>query len=1394
MIEKVDFTGRLNKDDEVLPVGDYHDAKNVTILQPSKSGGAGSIKKIESVEDTYGSDLTGDLTSPSIIAEESDTNGNIFILVADSDDATIWKIEPDETTTQILKYNHGSASVSEPDFKIIDDIIVWNYYGDGVPLSWLTTRTATTITDDRDILFIKAPPVYTPTVTKVRGIYSFPDIEKRQFQFACRYIYDTGDVSVLSPFSSLYGAEKDVSSYIIQLDSSESTPNYVTKVEYLVREGNTGSWKRFDTRDITALDDDAPFYYITGDDSTSDWFTFSTYDGSFMSFNQGQDYVFQINDNTRATAADGLQRNLGNLDAGDYNLKISTGAFTNDSQSSGDPYIRVSVIDTITEAEIEGVDLDYTDENSVSVLSFNIASTGPTSLKVLYSSTSGAFDLEWNIESLIVYPDPLPETPYGFYGQAFETLASIDVNRQFDFVPYTTESIEVQGNRVFLVANEDIKTGDEDTVSISVEESADDFESGGSYRYNKLEEANTAQYSAPLVAGFANNSRYGWGVVFYDDYLRTRGLEASVGWRSPEFSVGAADVTITKNSTLPTWAKYYQVVRTKNLDKDFVYEGFPTGVYFMVESESGDASTTVQRVVPLSGFSSSEVTDAPKSGTESSSQYQGDSREDYDNQAQVEFENNSNANEIASSIAAQNAVESSSVTLAGGKLVPFLPYLDEDAVGLDELANEIKYFVVDINGMFQAGRPYNYNKGDLITGYFEGQDLLNKTSVRTVTLEIEYQEGHLLYCDPNPITSKNTSSAYGWPQIINADYSQSMWFEIYSPSQTNNDVYYAVSDVHPISELTGLADGGTEVKTIEGDTHWSEVSINTTSNGPYEKGFGKFSADTALTIKVGDASSVSSELGVRVNKFNINTTNHNYSNNKDLTLDDGLININTTGSYRTKFSVTFNPTTAGNFTADTTYATFELRTAADQTVLARGVFNYSSTGSQTVEITSTFGASNGDSLGLYITSYVYNSGSDDNEDIDFTLDYISIGLAENLVGDFAFSLRKRKLDNSQFNSVIFKSTSPDGNLLSWHTDIGKPYTLISDKSNNGLGRRIRFGGRKLVNSNYSRLHSFMSLDRKDLGNEFGDITALIATTEEASDGGVILAICKNKTASIYTGVRVVQDGQGGTQLVQSNDVVASVRPLMGDFGTQHKRSIATLRGRVCWWDENNKCVVRYTREGLFPVSNYKMKSYFQEKSGQCVGFVDPFYGYYHIAFDSDDYSCAFDFNDRWVSFYDLQPDCRGTHFDQFMYLASGTQLYRSLGSTYNTFFASSGDSPYIQMAKNFEIPVELTGLSLSADNYIDNSTVNGVKAGVLDVRIDNNASGGQYTTMDDAYFEYQDGNIYSHVYRDENVDQYTGPPLIGSLNKIKLTLSDDTVQDNIRQVLLGIEKSYGHTM
>lgn len=1387
MIERVQYNGRLNKDDEVLPVGDYSDARNVTIIQPSKGGGgANSIKKIESVNTTFGTDLSGSLTNPAAIAQNTDSEGNIYVLLAGADNASIWKIEPDETSTELLVYNHNSCTVTEPDLEIIDDIIIWNYYGDGVPLSWLSTRTPVTnpaSVSETDIFFIKAPPIYPPVVSQVFSPQSYRAIQDRQFQFATRYVWDTGDVSALSTISALYGGDDDTQSYLVSLDPSEPTLNYVEKVEHLVREGNTGPWKRFDTKDYGAADDTSEYSYSSASDATSDWSA-----GTVLEFREGNSLPFFVNDTTSGNTTDSFSRSLGTLAAGTYTLRVQAGFFTKDISTVMD--VDFVLYDSGNTLDRGSVNFSSASQGLIKEAVITVPSSSTYDIRVDYSRTqTGAGDTLLYFQNVVLFVDN-PST-LGFYGQTFETLPTVEVQKQFDAVPYEVGSLELIDNRVFFGNTVEIKEGNESSVSLDISASSTTYQSGSSYKYNVTDETNDPSWRSPSVDGFPNNSRYGWGLVYYDDFLRTRGLETKKGWKSPQFGVGVADVTITKDASIPSWAKYYQLARTKNLDKDYIYEGYASGVYFLVEQPievSSDSATIVEKKY------NTTVT-AVGGGSNTDERYERDD-------TVYETETTIDTNTI------DRPTPEVTISDTDGNLVKFLPYR-KNSVDYDlSTVGSVKYFVIDIEGMLKANHPYNFQEGDIITGQFLSPNTNEWIEVHNiVTMKIEYQQGNLLYCDPSSILevveSKADANVIGqlviseYPQADESnDLTEQLFFEIYSPRKSSDERYYAVGDVFPISELTGLTNGQSVTKEVSGDTTWLEknIGIPKDSKWLYNPAFAILDASASISLTIGDGGSSGS---YPTERFVLNTETTNYDNNSDFSMSDGVINVHKSGAYRVSFAVDFSVTNSGGtvFEDGVTYATCELRKDSDNLPVATAVFTSDGgSGDQTIETTTSFEAGSGESYYLAVIGR-QNGGSGETENVTFTLDKLTIGHGDNLLGDLTFGLKRRSLSNTETKSVILKATSKSGEVTKWNTDIGKPYVFITKKTNVGLDRRVRWGGRKIISSNYSRLHSFNSTDRKDLDTAAGSITSLESSVDNANEGGVLLAICRNQTKSLYVGVRAIQSGDGSTQLIQSNDVIASERTLVGGFGCQHKNSIAKWRGKVCWWDENNKTVVRYTKAGLFPVSDYKMRSYFQGKSGDCIGFVDPFYGYYHISFAADAFSVAFDFDDRWVSRFEINPDCRGSHFDQYMFLISGQQIYRSLtNGSYNTFLGTAGNSPTIELVANYEMPVELTGLAIQSDNYTDFNNSNGVKTGILDVRIDNTSAGGQYTTMDDTYFEYEDGNIYSHVYRDENVDQYTGPPLIGSKNTIKLTLSDATVQDNIRQVYLGIEKSYGHIM
>lgn len=170
-------SGGLDKDTAVqyIKEGDWIDAKNINI-ETGNEGGSYAVKNIHSYT-RLAQSLEGSLTGGvKVIAAVSDNDGILYVLLRNETEAIIVKILLDNTFVELVKYNHQiniATSDFDPDIKIIGEVLVWNYYGNGVPLSWVVTRTGVVSPNIVDLSLIKKPPVFTITTTPtsaLRGI------------------------------------------------------------------------------------------------------------------------------------------------------------------------------------------------------------------------------------------------------------------------------------------------------------------------------------------------------------------------------------------------------------------------------------------------------------------------------------------------------------------------------------------------------------------------------------------------------------------------------------------------------------------------------------------------------------------------------------------------------------------------------------------------------------------------------------------------------------------------------------------------------------------------------------------------------------------------------------------------------------------------------------------------------------------------------------------------------------------------------------------------------------------------------------------------------------------------------------------------------------------------
>jgi len=242
-------TGKLDKDTDLnaLREGDYSDARNI-VVGTGKNGGKDTVKLLESIKVLGITQTTGTFKNAFVTSDNT-----IYVLYrVDSTNASIYRIPSTlDSKTLVITYAHGASTDFVPDFKMIGDTLVWNYYGAGVLLYWNTTRTDGTTPLIDTLILAKSAPINVLGIAKTVTSGSGADyLELNDFQFAARYKYDTGEFSVLGNFSEMFKGEKDTASYSVAFTLTDK-PDFSEFLEVYVRRTDVGSWVRIHTVDIT---------------------------------------------------------------------------------------------------------------------------------------------------------------------------------------------------------------------------------------------------------------------------------------------------------------------------------------------------------------------------------------------------------------------------------------------------------------------------------------------------------------------------------------------------------------------------------------------------------------------------------------------------------------------------------------------------------------------------------------------------------------------------------------------------------------------------------------------------------------------------------------------------------------------------------------------------------------------------------------------------------------------------------------------------------------------------------------------------------------------------------------------------------------------------------------
>jgi hypothetical protein len=965
-------------------------------------------------------------------------------------------------------------------------------------------------------------------------------------------------------------------------------------------------------------------------------------------------------------------------------------------------------------------------------------------------------------------------------GEVYESLDSITVGKPFDAVPVYAKHIEVAKNTIFLANIKDDYSVDAVNLDFSFNSTVGNGYALGSGTYTSYLGANkdatsseTTSDGTGYVKPFANNSTYAIGLAYYDEALKTRGVEKFTKFTTGKFALPLIpDVTITLASTYvkPSWAKYAQFVYTKNINKSYVFEGFASNIFF--EINFVDIDPVTKEKTDIVTYSQNVTTDQLKDVKHFVVDLMGMFRAGY-NYTFQQYDRIT----IKTPLSADNG------------------FLDLEIVGQDSNLIYCRYagtamtlpeIPVPDNLYFEIYTPKQAVQDEALL-FYEYGSLIDISSWAGSSTKTIIGTGTL---NSNKLIGDTVFSKIEMPIYSTAPF-------LYNSQKTIPST--VVEDV--ITTFTGLTSATLQSSlTNAGRASDKKVSpvLTIGANG-----------DGASLITGGDAFKVSGfyEVGNQDPSVNKMTIAFDLTASYQLTLltpsyptvigsGDMLWTLyaqmyrtpynnkdnkyEPTETFGKRFSVdTKNPSTATSSSSYSIATNYEINLSTDikKDINANDKFS--------LELTLEFSTS-GD-ISYALVNIAKNSSA-------------SAGVTITLNGDRTTT---RSITTYNSNATVastnskflVRSMSNAIGLQQWNTSSGKP--TLEAKDTMGVVRKntIRHSGNYVEGTKINNINSFFALDSKDVPIENGQINSLQRASRLQGNGAMLLALCDTETSYVFLGEQELTQGNNTSIRSITSNMIGTIRNLGAGLGLQNKLSVMNYNGTIWWWDDFNKKVVKYTDKGIEIPSDVFMKSYFLGQGGTnnpAKFAYDSYYNMCYVGFTSNSVSYGWSDNlNRWISEYSFRTGFAESYGDA-MILFKDNVVYKSTSGAYNSLLGTTYNSS-IAFTINSQTPIRPLNMCINHNmNVIDYTQSNYVKSSLLTIGITN--ENGQSTSIVESNWLMEDNKLYSHILRDTNSSKgiIEGDYIVGYLNKITLTMKDASQAMKINSIDLEIEPVNGH--
>jgi hypothetical protein len=976
------------------------------------------------------------------------------------------------------------------------------------------------------------------------------------------------------------------------------------------------------------------------------------------------------------------------------------------------------------------------------------------------------------------------DTGLSWTGQIYESLDTVTTAKPFDAVPVSAKHIEIAKNRVFLANIVDDYNVSSANLDFTISElTGSDYQpsttSGTHATY--LTESNLAEagissrelVSTAYYKPFANDSTYGIGLAYYDEAMKTRGVEKYIKFKTGKFVypiLPTIRVGLNAGWVKPSWARYAQLVYTKNISKSYIYEGFASNIFFELTSLQTDPIT--KAVTEITTISQSITADQFKNVKFMVVDLMGMFRAGY--------------------IYNFSADDRITINTPNG-LFDFK---------IDSQSDNFLYCKYDKGTMSNPVIPTTRNL------YFE---IYTPKQVPEDESLLFYEYGNLMDIsswaastnkDISGAGTLNTNKLIGDMVFSKIDlpvYSTAPF--IYNTTKSNPAIYaddaVTVANIAFASTMqSSLTNPGTAT---------DEFLIPTYTS------FGA-NADEAVFI---NSSGVESATGPEVRISGFYDAGDQEAGNKL------IINYYIKASWVLRFDSLIPPATpSGSMRWVLTSQIYRVPYNNTTNTYGSAVVYGTEVGISDRTVTT---ATEGNSIDEIITQELLLSANANISANDKF--YVRLKLTLTASGDIQQALiniakqtsasngivmtlngdRIKPIVNTTYNAnsiisgttnkFVIRASSTATARPFWNISAGKPTVLIS-KNLNPTGRKntIRYGGNYVAGTKINNLSSFFSLDSADVPIENGEIVSLQRASRLQGNGTMLLALCQNESAYLLLGEQELTQANNQGVLSISSNVIGTIRNLGYNYGLQDKQSSFNYKGNIWWWDNYNKKIIKYNDQGIELVSDTFMRSSFLTKSGAARFAFDPFYNMCFVSIGSETTSLGYsDALKRWVSEYTFKTDFAESYGDKMVLFKSGV-VYKSLQSGFNAFLGAAAVDSTIAFTLNSRLPIMPLNVSVTHDmNVMDYSQANGVKANLLSIAISN--ENGQASAINETNFIAEDNRLYAHILRDSNSTGglIEGNYIISYLTLFTVSLKDKTQNMRLNSLDIEVQSVSGHS-